>query len=224
MQKINLRIMLISTLLAITACSSGQIKQEQMEQMEQGSYTPKVGEYGKQLVTSITLTSEQIDLLNSEQLPKPYKQLSEEQKLTIDFPASHELNPYRVVILTHGTAQRNGEVEVSFAGVLNRTKATANDLPTVQLYREEDSNDYRVSQKLVLAVTSEPFSFPLATKDEPYQIKTGLTKRDNFHFDSVVIQVWQGVGEKRSQYSYGKLIVSILLVGLLIYRMSFARL
>ncbi len=164
----------------------------------QADHPPRKGEYGQKLLTSIQVDQELIDELNSDRLPKPFLKQDHEQLLFINFMVEQKNNPYRFVIVARGKTQREGEVDVRFmGGVMSST-----DGMSPEIFREEDTHEYDANESVLLILPSDPFSLNVNSEDSDYAVQAGLSRQENFIFEEVELQIWEGKGGKYSMLAY----------------------
>lgn len=200
-QKFQLTMACIIMVVGLVACSKAV------------DHEPEEGEYGKKLLKSIVLSDEKIGLLNAEDAAKPWFHQTDDGKVSISFQGYSEESPYRFLIVAQGHAVTDDEVDVQFLGGVQPMETS--DF-TPRLYYEEDTSSYTAGEPVLLVLAAEPFSIKPGTLSTGFVAHGGLSKRDNFQFERIELQIWQGVGTHKSpvvMYLLVALLVGVLLVG-----------
>ncbi len=195
---------LIVSMMALTLTSCGQ-----------ADHPPRKGEYGEKLLTSMHVEQEMLDMFNSDELPKPFFKQENKQQPHLAFEADSTGNPYRFVIVARGKTERAGEVEVQFiSGIMSEIKGEYSP----ELLMEEDSHEYNPREKVLLILPSNPFSIDVNAEDNAYVALAGLSKQENFVFEDVELQVWQGKGDTYPTIAYLGFFCILASVLLVVYR------
>lgn len=179
----------------------------------QDDHEPRPGEYGKNLVNAIRLTPSEIQELNKAMITKP-KSSFDRGKVGIGFQAEHSLNPYRFVIVAKGNAIQDGKVDLKWIGGI---EIESNGYHP-QAFQDNDQHRYDANEPVLLVISSDPFSVSEKGNRAFYNAHAELTEGQNFQFQSVEVQIWQGKGSKYNWTHYLQFLVLLMVVIFGIYR------
>lgn len=180
-------------------------------------HSPRVGEYGQELVINDVLSDKKIHELNT-LVPKPISQSNNQSDININFQNEMGKNPYRFVVVVRGKAINRGKVNMGFTlSVASERKQKTVYMPLI----EEDDNSYQTGEEVLLILASDPFSIDQNNGEIQYLINGWLQKRENIDIQHVELQVWQGKGSKYNSMSYIAFgLVLLVTLGLILRLMS----
>jgi hypothetical protein len=182
----------------------------------QSTHEPRIGEYGENLVNSVLLTPTEIQELNQAVITKP-KDTFDRPNVGISFSGDHARNPYRFVIVAKGTVMHEGRVELKWIGGV-QSEASIGYQPEV--FQAEDGHKYDINQPVLLVIGSDPFSVSEKGNGMIYGIHAELMEAENFQFQSVEVQIWQGKATTYSWIYYLKFLLIFMAVILGIYSLT----
>lgn len=177
---------------------------------------PQPGEYGEKLVKTVSIPADVINELNNTTMPFP-NSFSKLPDVDIVFEARADKNPYRFIIISKGTALKDGKVDLVWSTGTTREEVNAYH-PAI--YSDDDVNKYSQGESVLLVIPSEPFSVASYPRVDDFKARMDLTKRNNFKFNSIELQVWQGEGSKKDWGKYlipFSLFLSLLLMAYTVY-------
>lgn len=155
------------------------------------AHEPMIGEYGESKVFSQNLSDDYINLINASAEPNP-KDL--DTLMVEGFDIVAKKSPYRVVLVAHAKAIRNGPVKMRWLGGIDAVAKTASPPTQVGmggLLESTDSKEYAAGENILLVMVGGKVQ---PSMDRPATIQLNLVRRENIVIDSIRLEVWQGKG------------------------------
>lgn len=180
----------------------------------QSKHEPRIGEYGENLVNSVLLTPTEIQALNQAIITKP-KDTFDRPSVGISFSGDYARNPYRFVIVAKGMATQEGQVELKWIGGVQSESSNGYH---PEVFQEDDGHNYDVNEPVLLVIGSDPFSVSEKSNGMAYNVHAELMEAENFQFQSVEVQIWQGKATIYNWTYYLKFLLIFMVVIFGIYR------